>query len=83
MRPTPLPSDPGSPEHRTGLCPACRSVRVQIKALVDVEYEVETAPSGADIVVVDERVSEGSWDETDPAGCPACGWTGVVGDLAG
>ncbi len=79
--PTVFPADT-SPEQRHGLCPACRSVRVQIRSRVEVEYEVEAADVPTELVVVDERLAEGGWEDADEATCPACGWRGHVSELA-
>lgn len=70
-----------APERRQGLCPACRSVRVQIRSRVEVEYEVEAAEAAPEIVVVDERLAEAGWDDADEATCPSCGWRGRVAEL--
>lgn len=70
-----------SHEQRQGLCPACRSVRVQIRSRVEVEYDVEADGMAAEIVVVDERLAETGWDDADEASCPSCGWHGRVHEL--
>ncbi|HEX7038856.1 MAG TPA: hypothetical protein VF202_01945 [Trueperaceae bacterium] len=75
------PSDPPR-EQRHGLCPACRSVRVQIRSRVDVEYEVEAANVPVELVVVDEKLAEAGWEDADEASCPSCGWRGLVSELA-
>ncbi len=68
-------------EHRQGLCPVCRSQRVTIRSLLDVQYVVEAAPDSGELVVLGEQVASSGWDETDRAGCGTCGWRGQVSDL--
>ena len=68
-------------ERGHGLCPVCLTQRVVIESHVDVLYEVEIAPGSGEIVVVDERLADSGWDESDGVGCANCGWHGRVSDL--
>ncbi len=63
------------------LCPACGATSIRIRTSIEVEVDVVVHERFEEMLVRDEQLGDAMWDEDSLAVCPACEWTGTVGDL--